>query len=251
MILGIVCISVPAFITSGYESSWASRVCIFCMWAFFVPVFAYYKGALKMFFNSEVSLPFETLDQVLEVFPTWNLIMKNGLESNFKIPATQVIWMYFDSCYNRPCYINNINVEFILLLNVTVMFQGIPNYVKYWKAVEGDKPSFLTRTVFEGLTRLEEEQTVFFVTNSLLKGAIKKNPKIGQNLKTFGKTKTRYNCMMLNKNSPFSVDKYSLCCCWRYLRTPSILLDFGGFDPSFKNNATFLSVLSSICLFLQ
>ena len=60
------------------------------MWAFFVPISAYYKGALKMFFVSERTLPFETLEQVLKVFPTWNLVIIDSQEVFFKIPAMQV-----------------------------------------------------------------------------------------------------------------------------------------------------------------
>ena len=48
----------------------------------------------------------------------------------------------------------------------------------------------------------EEDQTTFFTTKSLLKGALKQKPKLGQDLRTFGETKSQYNCMMLNKNSP-------------------------------------------------
>ena len=36
----------------------------------------------------------------------------------------------------------------------------------------------------------------------MLKGAIKKNPKLGQNLRAFGETKTKYQGLIFNKNSP-------------------------------------------------
>ena len=51
---------------------------------------AYYGGALTMFFVSEITLPFNTLRDVLQAFPEWNLVFVDGEESNFKIPADQV-----------------------------------------------------------------------------------------------------------------------------------------------------------------
>ena len=43
-----------------------------------------------MFFVSEITLPFETMDQVVKAFPSWNLIFMDGWDSAFKIPAMQV-----------------------------------------------------------------------------------------------------------------------------------------------------------------
>ena len=48
-----------------------------------------------MFFNSEVSLPFETLDQVLEVFPLWNLIILKGMDIHYKPFVDQVGYYFF------------------------------------------------------------------------------------------------------------------------------------------------------------
>ena len=95
LIVGIVATSCPAFFWSKYKNTRASKICIFCLWGFFVPISAYYKGALKMFFNSEVSLPFEKLDQVLDVFPSWNLIMLKGMENHYKPLADQVCYLLF------------------------------------------------------------------------------------------------------------------------------------------------------------
>ena len=80
--------------------------------------------------------------------------------------------------------------------------QGVPNYVKYWDSVVRDKASFAVKTIPDGLKKLENDQTVFHVNTIMLKGVIKSNPKLGQNLRTFGKTKPQYRCLMLNKNSP-------------------------------------------------
>ena len=90
LVLGIGLNSLPYFLVKNYENTRASRICIFCLWCFFVPVFAYYKGALKMFLNSDVTIPFDNLDQVVEAFPEWNLIHIKAYEAVFKYPASQV-----------------------------------------------------------------------------------------------------------------------------------------------------------------
>ena len=60
------------------------------LWFFFVLINAYYGGALTMFFVSEITLPFNTLRDVLKAFPSWNFVFIDGLESFLKLPADQV-----------------------------------------------------------------------------------------------------------------------------------------------------------------
>ena len=44
-------------------------------WLFFVLLNAYYGGALTMFFTSEIPIPFNTIEQVMDAYPTWKLKM--------------------------------------------------------------------------------------------------------------------------------------------------------------------------------
>ena len=60
------------------------------IWFFFVLINAYYGGAMTMFFANENVPPFRNLRDVLQAFPTWNLVFTSGVESNFKGPADQV-----------------------------------------------------------------------------------------------------------------------------------------------------------------
>ena len=71
-----------------------------------------------------------------------------------------------------------------------------------WDAIDKDKASFVANTIEDGLKKLENDQTVFYVNTGILKGAIKKNLELGQNLRAFGETKTEYQSLVLNKNSP-------------------------------------------------
>jgi hypothetical protein len=46
----------------------------------FVILNAYYGGAMTMFFTSTVSLPFETIYDVMRAYPTWRLVYMYGNE---------------------------------------------------------------------------------------------------------------------------------------------------------------------------
>ena len=50
----------------------------FSSWTFFVLLNAYYGGALTMFFTSEANIPFTSIDDVMEAYPTWKLKMRGG-----------------------------------------------------------------------------------------------------------------------------------------------------------------------------
>ena len=66
------------------------RIWIFSLWTFFTLMYAFYSGALTMFFLTEDELPFTNSRDVLKLFPDWKLIFKDGYEQNFEFPAKRV-----------------------------------------------------------------------------------------------------------------------------------------------------------------
>ena len=66
------------------------RIWIFSLWIFFTLIYAFYSGALTMFFLTEDELPFTNSRDVLKLFPDWKLIFKDGYEQNFEFPAKRV-----------------------------------------------------------------------------------------------------------------------------------------------------------------
>ena len=56
-------------------------------WLFFVIINAYYGGALTMFFTSELTLPFNSIEDVMRSYPDWNLKFLHGNEPHFIIKA--------------------------------------------------------------------------------------------------------------------------------------------------------------------
>ena len=61
----------------------SNRVMALSIWMFFVVVNAYYGGAMTMFFANTISIDLETKRDVLQAYPDWHLIFKDGVQSKF------------------------------------------------------------------------------------------------------------------------------------------------------------------------
>ncbi len=57
------------------------------VWYFFVLLNAYYGGALTMFFTSTITIPFESVFDVLRAHPNWKMIYQSGEEAFFTLQA--------------------------------------------------------------------------------------------------------------------------------------------------------------------
>lgn len=82
--VSIIVLLLPKICISSYETTESWMISSTMIWLFFVLVEAYYGGALTMFFTSEVTLPLETMTDVLEAYPTWRLKIMNGMEMEFQ-----------------------------------------------------------------------------------------------------------------------------------------------------------------------
>ena len=82
--VSIIVLLLPKVWISNYETTESWMISSTIIWLCFVPLEAYYGGALTMFFTSEVTLPLETTTDVLEAYPTWRLKIMNGTEMEFQ-----------------------------------------------------------------------------------------------------------------------------------------------------------------------
>ena len=55
-----------------------------CSFYFFILINTFYGGAMTMFFTSEITLPFETIRDVMRTYPTWNLMVNTGNEAIYR-----------------------------------------------------------------------------------------------------------------------------------------------------------------------
>ena len=69
--------------------------------------------------------------------------------------------------------------------------------------MEQNEDLHVANDVEQGIKKLRVSKTILFVGQSgLLKGALKQNPNLGEDIEPFGDKKVTHLCMMFNKNSP-------------------------------------------------
>ena len=81
--VSIIVLLLPKIWISNYDKTESWMISSTMIWLCFVLLEAYYGGALTMFFTSEVTIPLETLTDVLEAYPSWKLKVKNGMQMEF------------------------------------------------------------------------------------------------------------------------------------------------------------------------
>ena len=78
VILGMTVI--PYFILGNYFSTHGHRLFVITGWLLFVPLEIYFGGVLTMYFTTEASFPFETVEDVIRAYPKWKLKFQKGTE---------------------------------------------------------------------------------------------------------------------------------------------------------------------------
>lgn len=158
ILLGILMGIVPWVFVRYYHSTTSFNLVVTSGWFFFVLINAYYGGALTMFFVSEITLPFNTIRDALKVFPSWKIMIQDGNDAYFQLPAAQ----------------------------------GDSDFIKYWQEVENERGQYVVPDLMSGVEMLDEGQIILHAMEGMLRGAYKANPHMFPNLKTFGATRSKY-----------------------------------------------------------
>ena len=79
----LLAVFVPCCALGRYEDTDAYQATATVAWTFFTLINAYYSGALTMFFASEMDLEFSKLEDVLDAYPTWKLMVLSGNEAMY------------------------------------------------------------------------------------------------------------------------------------------------------------------------
>ena len=82
--------AVPYFFIKGYAYTTTNQIVMMSIWFLFVLINAFYGGALTMFFVAELKIPFNSLRDVLKIFPEWNLVFPAANINMIKEPARNV-----------------------------------------------------------------------------------------------------------------------------------------------------------------
>jgi hypothetical protein len=133
-LLILVLVTVPYAFISYYEYTDGYMITSTVAWYFFVLFNSYYGGALTMFFTTEVSIPFNSIEDVMNEYPDWKLKMMIGNDVHFQYKAAQ----------------------------------GDPLYAEFWDRVTNMPEETIFQTLEEGLNILMKETAVIH-TNAGIK----------------------------------------------------------------------------------
>ena len=73
-----------------YEHTYGYMIASATGGIFFVLLHAYYRGALTMFFATELQIPFNSVEEVMKAYPDWKLKFMSGNDVFFQYKAIQV-----------------------------------------------------------------------------------------------------------------------------------------------------------------
>lgn len=154
------------------SESW--RVLEFVMWSFFTILYAYYGGALTMFFANKQTLPFETLTEALGVSPEWRiLLMKNGYGT--------------------------------VIFEHKAQEQLIPEYQNYLEKVKSSPDSYMVDTHKDGLMSLKEDRILYSDLEHLIRSVYNKHSQELPQISLFDRERSsRTLTLAFTKNSPLT-----------------------------------------------
>ena len=164
----LIVLLVPYSTISYYEHTEGYNITAFFGWMFFVLINAFYGGALTMFFTSELTIPFNSIEDVMKVYPDWKLKMMVGNDVHFQYKA----------------------------------IQGDKLYAEFWDRVINLPDETVFNTLQEGLDILLEERAVIHTMTGMLKGYFQANPFRQQSLKVFAYGRAEYYAIIVPTNSP-------------------------------------------------
>ena len=159
---------IPYAFIDYYEETDGYNITAFWSWMFFLLVNAFYGGALTMFFTSELSIPFNSIEDVMLAYPSWKLKMMTGNDVHFQYKA----------------------------------LQGDPLYSQFWDRVTNLPEETVFANLPEGLDILLQERAVIHTFTGMLKGFFQANPFRQQNLKVFAYGRPTYYTLIIPFNSP-------------------------------------------------
>ena len=144
------------------------RIVVSIGWLFVLLISVYYDGALTMFFSTEVSINFDSIRDVMRAYDDWKLMMQD---------VNDVYFVYF-------------------------VQDGDPDYTAFWDRKLNKPEETVFKSAEEGVARMKQERVVLHLQEGTLKGYLKENPDLADNIKVFAPSSPEYFNIIVNNNSP-------------------------------------------------
>jgi hypothetical protein len=168
VIIIVINIVIPYSLLSYYEHTDSFKLASLFSWLFFLLINAYYGGALTMFFTSELTLPFNSIEDVMRSYPDWNLKFIDGNDIHFIVKAKS----------------------------------GDPLYSEFWERVTNKREEHVFQNLEEGLNMIKKERAVIHIGEGRLTSFFQTNPFHQQRLKVFARSRPQPQGFIVQHNSP-------------------------------------------------
>ena len=140
-------------------------------WLMYLLIIIYYGGALKMFFTTELTIPFDSRRDVMNAYPEWKMKFRSGMEKIFHDKAED---------------------------------GDDELYVEFWERFLNTPEEVQYKSIAEGIREINEDQIVIHISDKSLRQYFKYSPG-SQKPKTFpseGENLGEY--MIVTENSPLA-----------------------------------------------
>ena len=168
VIIIVINIAIPYSLLSYYEHTESFKLSSLFSWLFFLLINAYYSGALTMFFSSELTLPFNSIEDVMRSYPDWNLKFIDGNDIHFIVKAKSGDYLYSE----------------------------------FWERVTNFREQHVFQNLEEGLNLMKNERAVIHIGEGRLTSYFKTNPFHQQKLKVFARSRPQPQGIIVQYNSP-------------------------------------------------
>jgi hypothetical protein len=155
--------------TSVLQFKWKTTNGYLLLVLLFPPKCVLWWSVDNVFYFGNTS-PFDRIIDIMQEYPGWKLIFKQGSEA---------AWTHYAS-YD-------------------------PEYAKYWKRVQSNPEEFVYKTMKEGLDWINNNQMFMFISDSELKGYFRNNPFHIQRLDIYATVEKHYKYLAFPFNSPLKV----------------------------------------------
>lgn len=150
------------------EGSDSVRIAVLSSWLFFVLISAFFSGAMTMFFSSTPKIPFTTVEEGIQRYPTWKLLVLTGLEVDIYQEAER----------------------------------GKKIYQEYWDLMQNSKGELRVSDTEEGVNRLLDAGNVLLTIRAQLPEFIRID---GLDLQELGVMQKSPNSFLLAHRSPLTI----------------------------------------------
>ena len=161
-------IVIPYSLLSYFEHTESFKLSSLFSWLFVLLINAYYGGALTMFFSSELTLPFNSIEDVMRSYPDWNLKFIDGNDIHFIFKAKSGDYLYSE----------------------------------FWERVTNFREQHVFQNLEEGLNLMKNERAVIHIGEGRLTSYFKTNPFHQQKLKVFARSRPQPQGIIVQHNSP-------------------------------------------------